>query len=102
MNSSVFDTKSELATLADYKIGLDVHDWGYDYSDDRRAWTQGRVERGWLQAVQKRLDPVFTVWNSIAPLPYRATNIRIADEMAQHSRKNSPQPQDQQLKDSND
>ena len=34
---------------------LAIHDWYYNYSDDYTAWTRGQIERGAIDAEQRRL-----------------------------------------------
>ena len=34
---------------------LATHDWYYNYSDDYTVWTRGQIERGAIDAEQRRL-----------------------------------------------
>ena len=34
---------------------LAIHDWYYNYSDDYTVWTRGQIERGAIDAEQRRL-----------------------------------------------
>lgn len=55
----------------EYRENLARHDWTYNYSDDYGVWRKGDTMYKLLSATQKRLDPDFAIWNSIAPEDYR-------------------------------
>lgn len=61
------------ALVETYINQLIRHDWSYDYSDDYSAWKKGLAERNALSALQKQVDPDFTIWNKHAPASYRIT-----------------------------
>lgn len=52
---------------ADYEVALRKHDWSHEFSDDFDAYRKGRQELQALRKQQARIDPLFVIWNSIAP-----------------------------------
>lgn len=55
------------AQMAAYVTLLKQHDWSYSYSDDGRAYRQGRAEREALDSLRREIDPQGAVWNQHAP-----------------------------------
>lgn len=55
------------AERAGYVAALRMHDWSHDWSDDHRVYSRGRDELKALREQQQRIDPSFSIWNSIAP-----------------------------------
>jgi translation initiation factor IF-2 len=54
-------------TIEKYKEALLAHDWGYEFSDSYKAWTQGYAERKILEEMAKMIDPDRVIWNECAP-----------------------------------
>lgn len=54
-------------TLEQYVAALAAHDWYYDYSDDHRAWTEGREHRKKITEGRKQHDWDGAIWNQYAP-----------------------------------
>jgi phosphoribosyl-AMP cyclohydrolase len=50
-----------------YREALRTHDWYYSYSDDHQAWKKGEESSKTLSALQKFLDPDYSIWNLYAP-----------------------------------
>lgn len=55
-----------IETMEDYVLALKGKDWSYQFSDDHSAYARGRLEHEWIEDARQRLDPDYTVWNSIA------------------------------------
>ncbi|WP_225784698.1 hypothetical protein [Xenophilus sp. Marseille-Q4582] len=62
---------STVATEAEYRAALAVHDWHFERSDDHGVWTAGVNSLGRLQAMRKRLDTDGAIWNEYAPVEFR-------------------------------
>ncbi len=60
-----------MSDLEQYKAALARHDWSYEYSDHYGTWVKGREERYALRGMAQRLDPDYSIWNSLAPEEYR-------------------------------
>lgn len=73
--TTINSAKAAELQRADYEALLKGHDWQFEFSDDRRAWTRGHYERQALRAMQQQLDPEFKTWNALAPAAFRIEDV---------------------------
>ena len=62
LNNPIFKIKfnelNEQELWKHYDQCLRQHDWGYEYSDDNRYWTNGTVESSYLGALKEKLKSI--------------------------------------------
>lgn len=59
------------AKLSAYRKALQSHDFEFEMSEDFSRYEAGRDCLAQLRLVQKEVDPLAEVWNSIAPPEHR-------------------------------
>jgi hypothetical protein len=64
------EEKSELDW---YRLKLSGHDWFYAYSDCRRTYNAGTSSAAIVNAMQKRLDKDYVIWNEVVPKEFKHT-----------------------------
>lgn len=57
--------------IEQYKKLLRWHDWWHEYSDDSRAWREGRQQREEIYKLQRVVDPDYRLYNEAAPKELR-------------------------------
>lgn len=56
-----------MTQLTNYINKLKAHDWYYMYADGHREFTRGKEQWMAISAMQRELDPDYTVFNQHAP-----------------------------------
>lgn len=54
----------------DYMHKLEVHDWFFEWSDDKRTYDLGKAERQKLKRLRGIVDADGRVWNIVAPTDF--------------------------------